>query len=92
MAERPASGSGAMAVTAEPSHDPGLSPPAHVLRVSLRDRTLPGRPGSAPPGCADAMPQVDEVPVGAYDVRLDAVATERGGLRSGGLNANPLPG
>ncbi len=48
------------------------------------DRTLPGLPGRFRLGCAYAAQQVDEVPAGPYDVRLDAVATERGILRCGG--------
>jgi len=48
------------------------------------DRTLPGLPGRFRLGCAYAAQQVDEVPMGPYDVRLDAVATERGILRIGG--------
>ncbi len=42
------------------------------------DRTLPLLPGRVAVGCAYAAQQVDEVPAGPYDVRLDAVATERG--------------
>ncbi|MFL5282011.1 MAG: 5-formyltetrahydrofolate cyclo-ligase [Rhodopila sp.] len=48
------------------------------------DRTLAGLPGRFRLGCAYAAQQVDEVPVGPYDMRLDAVATERGILRCGG--------
>ena len=48
------------------------------------DRTLPGLPGRFRLGCAFAAQQVDEVPVGPYDVRLDAVATENGIIRCGG--------
>ncbi len=56
------------------------------------DRTLALLPGRFRLGCAFAAQQVDEVPVGPYDMTLDAVATERGVLRCGGLNANPVPG
>ena len=56
------------------------------------DRTLAGLPGRFRLGCAFAAQQVDEVPAGPYDMTLDAVATERGILRCGGLHANPVPG
>jgi 5-formyltetrahydrofolate cyclo-ligase len=48
------------------------------------DRTLAGLPGRFRLGCAFAAQQVDAVPVGAYDMTLDAVATERGVIRFGG--------
>jgi 5-formyltetrahydrofolate cyclo-ligase len=48
------------------------------------DRTLPGLPGRFRLGCAFAVQQVDAVPLGPYDVRLDAVATENGIIRCGG--------
>ena len=48
------------------------------------DRTLAMLPGRFRLGCAFAAQQVDEVPVGPYDIALDAVATERGILRCGG--------
>jgi 5-formyltetrahydrofolate cyclo-ligase len=48
------------------------------------DRTLPGLPGRFRLGCAFAAQQVDEVPSGPYDMRLDAVATENGIIRCGG--------
>jgi 5-formyltetrahydrofolate cyclo-ligase len=41
------------------------------------DRTLAGLPGVRTIGCAFAAQELDEVPVDAYDARLDAVATER---------------
>jgi 5-formyltetrahydrofolate cyclo-ligase len=47
------------------------------------DRTLAGLPGRFRLGCAFAAQQVDAVPVGPYDIRLDAVATERGIIRCG---------
>jgi 5-formyltetrahydrofolate cyclo-ligase len=47
------------------------------------DRTLPGLPGRFRLGCAFAAQRVDEVPVGPYDVRMDAVATENGVIRCG---------
>jgi 5-formyltetrahydrofolate cyclo-ligase len=49
------------------------------------DRTLAILPGRFRMGCAFAAQQVDAVPVGPYDVRLDAVATEHGIIRCGGL-------
>ena len=42
------------------------------------DRTLAGLPGRFRLGVAYAASQLDEVPAGPYDARLDAVATERG--------------
>lgn len=48
------------------------------------DRTLAGLPGRFRLGCAFAVQQVDAVPVGPYDMRLDAVATEHGIIRCGG--------
>jgi 5-formyltetrahydrofolate cyclo-ligase len=48
------------------------------------DRTLAGLPGRFRLGCGFAAQQVDEVPIGPYDVALDAVATERGVIRFGG--------
>ena len=48
------------------------------------DRTLAGLPNRFRLGCAFAAQQVDAVPVGPYDVRLDAVATENGIIRCGG--------
>jgi len=56
------------------------------------DRTLVGLPGRFRLGCAYAAQQVDEVPAGPYDMSLDAVATERGVVRFGGLNENPVSG
>ena len=47
------------------------------------DRTLPLLPGRFALGCAFAAQMVDEVPVGPYDIRLDAVATENGIMRCG---------
>jgi len=47
------------------------------------DRTLAGLPNRSRIGCAFAAQQVDAVPVGPYDIRLDAVATERGIIRCG---------
>ena len=46
------------------------------------DRTLAALPGATSVGCAYAGQEVDEVPADAYDARLDAVATERGVIRS----------
>ena len=48
------------------------------------DRTLAALPGRFRLGCAFAAQQVDSVPVGPYDIRLDAVATENGIIRCGG--------
>jgi 5-formyltetrahydrofolate cyclo-ligase len=42
------------------------------------DRTLAALPGRFRLGIAYARQQLDEVPAGPYDQRLDAVATERG--------------
>ena len=47
------------------------------------DRTLAQLPYRIAIGCAYAAQMVDEVPVGAYDMRLDAVATESGVIRCG---------
>jgi 5-formyltetrahydrofolate cyclo-ligase len=47
------------------------------------DRTLPTLPGRLRLGCAFAQQQVDAIPVGPYDMRLDAVATDRGIIRCG---------
>ncbi|MEA2769104.1 MAG: 5-formyltetrahydrofolate cyclo-ligase [Acetobacteraceae bacterium] len=47
------------------------------------DRTLAGLPGRFRLGCAFAAQQVDAVPIGPYDIRLDAVATENGIIRCG---------
>jgi 5-formyltetrahydrofolate cyclo-ligase len=47
------------------------------------DRTLPTLPNRFRLGCAYAAQQVDEVPVGPYDIPLDAVATENGIFRCG---------
>jgi 5-formyltetrahydrofolate cyclo-ligase len=46
------------------------------------DRTLPLLPGATAIGCAFAAQEVPEVPTGPGDVRLDAVATERGIVRT----------
>jgi 5-formyltetrahydrofolate cyclo-ligase len=48
------------------------------------DRTLAQLPGRLRMGCAFAAQQVDAVPFGPYDMRLDAVATENGIIRCGG--------
>jgi 5-formyltetrahydrofolate cyclo-ligase len=47
------------------------------------DRTLAGLPDRFRLGCAFAAQQVDAVPVGPYDIRLDAVATENGIIHCG---------
>ena len=47
------------------------------------DRTLAALPNRFRLGCAFAAQQVDSVPVGPYDIRLDAVATEHGIIRCG---------
>jgi 5-formyltetrahydrofolate cyclo-ligase len=48
------------------------------------DRTLAALPGRPAIGCAYAAQEVDAVPAGPQDVRLDAVATERGVIVCGG--------
>jgi 5-formyltetrahydrofolate cyclo-ligase len=47
------------------------------------DRTLAALPGRRTLGCAFDAQQVDAVPIGPYDIRLDAVATESGVIRCG---------
>ena len=47
------------------------------------DRTLAALPDRFRLGCAFAVQQVDAVPVGPYDIRLHAVATENGIIRCG---------
>ncbi|MDQ2802964.1 MAG: 5-formyltetrahydrofolate cyclo-ligase [Pseudomonadota bacterium] len=42
------------------------------------DRTLAGLPGALTLGAAYAAQEVDRVPVGPLDVRLDTIATEQG--------------
>jgi 5-formyltetrahydrofolate cyclo-ligase len=42
------------------------------------DRTLAGLPGATAIGCGFAAQELDEVPVGPYDFRLAAIATELG--------------
>ena len=56
------------------------------------DRTLAALPGRFRLGCAFAAQQVDEVPVGPYDIRLDAVATENGIIRCGGSFEDTVSG
>lgn len=56
------------------------------------DRTLAAMPGKPKIGCAFAEQQVDAVPVGPYDIRLDAVVTDRGVLRYEGSDAHIVPG
>jgi len=46
-------------------------------------RTLALRPGRPAIGRAYPSQEVDAVPVGPYDIALDAVATERGVIRCG---------
>jgi 5-formyltetrahydrofolate cyclo-ligase len=48
------------------------------------DRTLAQLPGRLRLGCAFSAQRVDVVPMGPYDIRLDAVATETGIIRIGG--------
>jgi 5-formyltetrahydrofolate cyclo-ligase len=48
------------------------------------DRTLAGLPGRFRLGCAFAAQRMDAVPIGPYDITLDAVATEQGVIRFGG--------
>ncbi len=47
------------------------------------DRTLPTLPGATAIGCAYAIQELDEVPAGPDDARLDAIATEQGVIRCG---------
>ena len=54
------------------------------MAADFYDRTLAALPGRFRLGCAFAAQQVDAVPVGPYDIRLDAVATENGIIRCGG--------
>ena len=42
------------------------------------DRTLAALPGVAAIGCAFAGQEVDRIPAGPHDIRLHAIATERG--------------
>jgi 5-formyltetrahydrofolate cyclo-ligase len=56
------------------------------------DRTLAGLPGRFSLGCAFAAQQLDVVPVGPYDMRLDAVATENGIIRCGGSFEDTVSG
>ena len=42
------------------------------------DRTLAALPGAVAVGCGFAAQELDEVPVGPYDIRLAAIATELG--------------
>jgi 5-formyltetrahydrofolate cyclo-ligase len=45
------------------------------------DRTLAALTGALAIGCAYAAQEVERVPIGPFDMRLDAVATERGVIR-----------
>lgn len=57
------------------------------------DRTLAGLPGARAIGCAFAAQEVESVPAGPHDMRLEAVATERGVIWCGGGSlADPGPG
>ena len=56
------------------------------------DRTLAALPGCPRLGCAFAAQQVDAVPVGPYDVPMDAVATENGIIRCGGQFEDTISG
>jgi 5-formyltetrahydrofolate cyclo-ligase len=56
------------------------------------DRTLAQLPDRFRLGCAFAAQQVDAVPVGPYDIRLDAVATENGIIRRGGRIEDTVSG
>jgi 5-formyltetrahydrofolate cyclo-ligase len=56
------------------------------------DRTLAQLPDRFRLGCAFAAQQVDAVPVGPYDLRLDAVATENGIIRCGSRCEDTLSG
>ena len=48
------------------------------------DRTLPLLPGAIVLGCGYAAQEMDEVPVGPYDVMLPAIATECGVIHCAG--------
>ena len=52
------------------------------------DRTIAAHPGIRTIGCAYAAQEVQEVPAGPTDMRLDAIATERELI----LVAKPVPG
>jgi 5-formyltetrahydrofolate cyclo-ligase len=56
------------------------------------DRTLATLPNRFRLGCAFAAQQVDAVPVGPYDIRLDAVATENGIIHCGDHRENSVSG
>ena len=56
------------------------------------DRTLAGLADRFRMGCAFAAQQVDVVPVGPYDIGLDAVATEQGIIRCGGRFEDTVSG
>jgi 5-formyltetrahydrofolate cyclo-ligase len=56
------------------------------------DRTLAALPHRFRLGCAYAAQQVDEVPVGPYDIRLDAIATDNGIIRCGDNGENTVSG
>jgi 5-formyltetrahydrofolate cyclo-ligase len=56
------------------------------------DRTLAALPNRLRLGCAFAAQRVDAVPLGPYDIRLDAVATEAGIIHCGGRFENTFPG
>jgi 5-formyltetrahydrofolate cyclo-ligase len=56
------------------------------------DRTLAALPDRFRLGCAFSAQQVDVVPVGPYDIRLDAVATENGIIRCGDQSENTFSG
>jgi 5-formyltetrahydrofolate cyclo-ligase len=45
------------------------------------DRTLAALPGATAIGCAYALQEVKDVPVEPHDIRLHAIATERGVIR-----------
>ncbi len=47
------------------------------------DRTLAALPGVVAIGCAFAIQEVDRVPAGPHDMKLQAIATERGVIHSG---------
>lgn len=46
------------------------------------DRTLTGLPGAFRLGCAFAAQEIETVPAGIFDQRLDAIATEHGVIQS----------
>jgi 5-formyltetrahydrofolate cyclo-ligase len=55
------------------------------LRALSGPHAVSSQPGGVALGCAFAAQEVDNVPVGPYDIHLDAIAHERGIVRCGAL-------